>query len=132
MKSILKRRDDTTSDRRRSTSTQPQTAPGYVVAINAEDVCLSKVPCSASRWPRSSCVSPVTVHDVDVVGRPRVDRLQREHVTELERHLDADLQRVEEKLERIERHLDSQFQPYERSLRSPIVEDLQVGLPYRL
>jgi len=125
MKSILKRRDRRSSSNRcRSDVMQPYTTSGSVVEINAEDVCLSTVPWSADRWPPSS---PAVPHDIDVVRRPRVSHV----ADEVERKVDADLQRVEEKLTRMECQLNSQFQQFERRLRLPAVKDPQVGLTYR-
>lgn len=113
MKSILKRRDASGSNRRRSTLTQPCTTSDTVVEIDAEDACLSTVPWSA----QSSCV-----------GRPEVD--QPPHVTDgLERRIDADMQRVDKKLESLERQLDSKFQQYGHRRRSTFVDDSQVKCP---
>lgn len=91
---------------------QPSTTRGFAVEINVEDVRLSTVPCSAGRSSPSSCVSPV-----DVVRDPHVDRLQYVRDHEYKRNVDAaDLEHVEEKLDRIERQLDSKLQQYERRL----------------
>lgn len=110
MKSILKRRDAGGNNRRRSTSTQPRTTSDSVVEIDVEDACLSTVP-----WSVQSSSE----------GRSEVDHPS--HVTDgLERRIDADMQRVDEKLGRLERQLDSKFQQYGHRRRSTVVDDSQV------
>ena len=116
MKSILKRDENSSScsNRPRSALMQPFTTSESVVQIHARDARLSAVSRS------SSSDTPVNVfcrlHHVD---------------EELERDIDADLQHVEDKLDRLERQLDSQFQQYGSRLRSRVVEEPQVGIGCR-
>jgi len=81
--------------------------PERVVAIMAEEANLATVP---ER-------SPGARHHVDF---PRHCQSVELGFGDLERDIDSNLERVEQKLKRVERRLDRRLQHEERRLRSPV------------